>query len=157
MPGIAHDLETATNSTDFVNRIVAKSSAMGEGSASDFSAALDGGVCQWCIATNALEDIDDVFPVMFTANIDPADIPLEWDETTGKEWIPLKAAKAQEGEWVVIVRMGGASQVLRRKYLTASVFYGAPTGRISGTVTYLTPDGRVTLGSRKKERERCWH
>ena len=154
MPGISHDLESATNSTDFVNRLVAKSSATGEGSASDFSEALVGGVCQWCIAVNALEDIDDVFPVMFTANIDPADIPLEWDETSGKERIPLKAFKTLEGEWAVIVRKGGASQVLRRKYLTASVFYGAPTGRISGTVTYLTPDGRVTLGSRKTERTR---
>ena len=154
MPVISHDLESATNSTDFVNRLVAKSSATGEGSASDFSEALVGGVCQWCIAANALEDIDDVFPVMFTANIDPADIPLEWDETSGKERIPLKAFKTLEGEWAVIVRKGGASQVLRRKYLTASVFYGAPTGRISGTVTYLTPDGRVTLGSRKTERTR---
>ena len=157
MPGISHDLEVATNSTDFVNRLVAKSSAKGEGSALDFSTAFVGGVCQWCIAANALEDFDDVFPVMFTANIDPADIPLEWDETSGKERIPLKAFKTLEGGWAVIVRKGGASQVCRDKYLTTSAFYGAPTGRISGTVTYLTPEGRVTLGSRKKERERCWH
>ena len=155
-PETWHENGDAANSTDFVKRLL-KAEAARSGDPADTTAAslalaasLLNGECEWCIAVDVPEDADDAIPVMFSANLDPADIPLQWDYASGQVQLPLNGRKLSKcGNMVVVIRKGGSAQVIKPKYLTPRIFYNAPTGRVSRSVTYLTPDGRAALGSRR--------
>ena len=146
-PNAREELARAKNSTDFVNRLIAADVAAGRKSDRLLMSALVDGVCQWCIAVDVSENVADGFPVVFSANIDPSDLPTEWDEEIGNKNIPCNVANAQDdNDWVFVAYKGVAAIYLKRKYLTARKFYNMPTGRIDRTVFYLTPDGRKALG-----------
>ena len=155
-PETWHENGDAANSTDFVKRFMKEETAR-SGDAADATAdslalvaSLLNGECEWCIAVDVPEDADDAIPVMFSANLDPADIPLQWDYASGQVQLPLNGRKLSKcGNMVVVIRKGGSAQVIKPKYLTPRIFYNAPTGRVSRSVTYLTPDGRAALGSRR--------
>lgn len=155
-PETWHENGAAANSTDFVKRFMKEKTAR-IGDAADTTAAslalaasLLNGECEWCIAVDVPEDADDALPVMFSANLDPADIPLEWDYASGQVQLPLNGRKLSKyGNMVVVIRKGGSAQVIKPKYRTPRIFYNAPTGRVSRSVIYLTPDGRAALGSRR--------
>ena len=72
----------------------------------------------------------DTFPVMITANVDPAELPREWDGETDKDKLlelePLEGAEPLRfgNRAIVVVRKGGAAQVIKRKYMKLRTIFG---------------------------------
>ena len=146
-PNAKEELVRAKSSTDFVNRLIAADVAAGRKPDGLLTSALVDGVCQWCFAVDVSENVADGIPVVFSANIDLADLPTEWDEKSGSRWIPANGRKRTDcDDYCFIMHKEGAAQYQKRKYLTVRNFYNMPTGRIDRTVFYLTPHGKKALG-----------
>ena len=91
--------------------------------------------------------MDDDVPVVFPADIDPANLPTEWDEKGGGKEIPSEGQKMENCEdLALVVCKGGNATYRSRKSLIPRNFYNMPTGRINRAVFYLTPHGKKALG-----------
>ena len=102
----------------------------------------------WSFAVNVPSDAPDTFPVMITANVDPAELPREWDGETDKDkLLELKPLEGVEplrfgNRAIVVVRKGGAAQVIKRKYMKLGTIFGDKPFRLGKDTYYLTPVGR---------------
>ncbi len=104
----------------------------------------------WCIAANIRDGIFDDLPVLISANFNPAFLLREYD---GKDNTPLPigpesgAAKSMfNDEAIVVVRKGGAAEVIKKKYLTYDVLYKRTAFDLtdfSPPLKYFTPTGVV--------------
>lgn len=102
----------------------------------------------WSFAVNVPPGAPDTFPVMITANVDPAELPREWDGKTDKDkLLELKPLEGVEplrfgDKAIVIVRKGGAAQVIKRKYMKLKTIFGDKPFKLGKDTYYLTPVGR---------------
>ena len=103
---------------------------------------------EWSFAVNVPPDAPDTFPVMITANVDPAELPSEWDGETDKDkLLELKPLEGVEplrfgNRAIVVVRKGGASQVVKRKSMTLGTIFGDKPFKFGKDTYFLTPVGR---------------
>ena len=87
----------------------------------------DGGFCDWIVAANVQDEFDDVIPVLISANVDPSvlktsfdghdNTPIPFGSEVGRTKLPWC------DQFVIVVRKGGATEVLKRKYFTYSNLY----------------------------------
>ena len=102
----------------------------------------------WAFAVNVPPDAPDTFPVMITANVDPAELPREWDGETDKDkLLELKPLEGVEplrfgNRAIVVVRKGGAAQVIKRKYMKLRTIFGGKPFKLGKDTYFLTPVGR---------------
>lgn len=133
------DPRSCSNSVEFVERLCARFD--GE---KDFVRA--GG--QWSFALNVPSEVSDSFPVMLSANVDPSQLPREWDGVTDKNrHLELKRIDGSEpmdfdDKFLVVVRKGGAVQTLKRKHATRRLVLGDTPYRFGKDTCFLTPAGK---------------
>ena len=104
----------------------------------------------WCIAVNP--PADDSFPLLFTCNIDPRELlsQTEVDRsltlTCPKTWggTSLRICK----KMAVIVRAGGAAQIVRNIYLSPNRIFPDGIPKPGPDTYFLTPTGRVDFVER---------
>ena len=103
---------------------------------------------EWSFAVNMPEQTPNSFPVMITANVDPAGLPREWDGVTDKdELLKLKPLEGAEplgfgNRAVVIVRNDGKAEVIRCEYMTLGAIFGNEPFKLGKDTYYLTPVGK---------------
>lgn len=104
---------------------------------------------KWSMIVDLPDDAPDYLPVMISANFDPSVLPREWDGVTDMDKpLPLRpVAGAPElkfgDKYVVIVRRGGATQVIKKKYLSLGVLFNRQSYKLGENVRILTPVGEV--------------
>ena len=130
---------SCSNSVEFVERLCAK---------------FDGGEHlihaggQWSFAINVPSEVSDSFPVMMSANVDPAQLPRAWDGVTDKDvHLELKRIDGSvpmdyDDKFMVVVRKGGSVQILKRKYATRRLVLGDTPYRLGKDTCFLTPAGK---------------
>ena len=103
---------------------------------------------EWSFAVNVPSDAPDSFPIMISANVDPSGLPREWDGVTDKDTLlelkPLEGVEPLRfgDKAIVVVRKGGAAQVIRRKYMARKIIFGGMPFKFGKDTYYLTPVGR---------------
>lgn len=103
---------------------------------------------EWSFAVNVPPDAPDMFPIMISANVDPSGLPREWDGVTDKDTLlelkPLEGVEPLRfgDKAIVIVRKGGAAQVIKRKYMKLKTIFGDKPFKLGKDTYYLTPVGR---------------
>lgn len=103
----------------------------------------------WSMIVDLPDDTPDCLPVMISANFDPSVLPREWDGVTDRDKpLPLRpvvgAPELKFGDkYVVIVRRGGATQVIKKKYLKLGVLFSRQPYKLGEKVRILTPVGEV--------------
>lgn len=133
------DPNAFSNSTDFIQ-------ALGAGYG-DVVQNLGRYTNIWCVVVNPPDD--DMFPVLFTANMNPSDL---FHEEDGHRGISLTCPKKWGGECfdfcekaVVVTRKGGSTQIIKSKYYGGTISFPEER-RAQLEATYiLTPTGRVSL------------
>ena len=131
------DVAACTNAGEFVERLCAR---WGGGTAA--------GRNEWSFAVNLPEDAPDDFPVMISANVDPSGLPRKWDgqfEPAAHDWLkPLAGAPPSRlGNFaMVVVRKGGAAQVIKRKYMIPKCVFNGTPYELGPDTYFLTPVGR---------------
>lgn len=134
------DVAACTNAGEFVERLCAR---WGGGTAA--------GRNEWSFAVNLPEDAPDDFPVMISANVDPSGLPRKWDgqfEPAAHDWLkPLAGAPPSRlGNFaMVVVRKGGAAQVIKRKYMIPKCVFSRTPYELGPDTYFLTPVGRRNL------------
>ena len=104
---------------------------------------------KWSMIVDLPDDAPDYLPVMISANFDPSVLPREWDGVTDKDKpLPLRpvagAPELKYGDkYIVIVRRGGATQVIKKKYLKLGVLFNRQPYKLGEKVRILTPVGEV--------------
>lgn len=88
----------------------------------------DSGPCDWIVAANVKDEYSDVIPVLISANVDPKALktsfsgndntPIPFGSQVGRTKLPWCDA------FVVVIRKGGAAQVIDAKNFTYSMLYG---------------------------------
>lgn len=83
--------------------------------------------CDWIVAANIKDEFADVIPVLISANVDPSvlktsfngfdDTPIPFGSKVGRTKLPWC------DKFVIVVRKGGATQVIKAKYFTYSNLY----------------------------------
>ena len=106
----------------------------------------------WCIAANLNDGMPDFMPVLISANFNPALLLRKWDgRTDGEKPLPVGPAsgapKSMFGDQaIVVVRKGGAVEVIKAKSLTYDVLYKKQAFDLTNMkppFKYLTPTGVV--------------
>ena len=103
----------------------------------------------WSVIVDLPDDAPDYLPVMISANFDPSVLPREWDGVTDMDKpLPLRPVDgAQElkdaDKYIVVVRRGGAAQVIKKKYLKLGVLFNRQPYKLGEKVRILTPVGEV--------------
>jgi len=145
------DPTSCSNSVDYVSRLVAR---FDEGIFGDRPPAP-----VWQIAVNVAEDADlpELVPVMVTANFDASQIPRTWSGTDDSGQTPLalhrtKVSGVQDGhpdlasvladKAAVVVRKGGAAQIVKAKFLRPRLVFGTEPWSLPAGMYWLTPTGR---------------
>jgi len=106
------------------------------------------GGLDWCVAANVSDETDDCVPVLVSANFNPAYLLAMWDgRTDATKRLPIGpssgAAKSLFGDQaIVIVRKGGAAQVIQARFLTYKTLYDGRSF-VAPSLEYLTPTGVV--------------
>ena len=87
----------------------------------------DDGFCDWIVAANVLDELEDSVPVLISANVDPATLkasydgddntPIPFGSKVGRKVFPWGDAA------VVVVRKGGGAQVIKAKHFNYNVLY----------------------------------
>lgn len=103
----------------------------------------------WCVAANVTDEMEDVVPVLVSANFNPGLLLAKWDGVTdSRRVLPIGpasgAAKSMfDDKAIIVVRKGGAAQVIKAKHLTyASLYQRSFDATQSKTpLVYLTPTG----------------
>lgn len=104
---------------------------------------------KWSMIVDLPDDAPDYLPVMISANFDPSVLPREWDGVTDMDKpLPLRpvagAPELKYGDkYIVIVRRGGATQVIKKKYLKLGVIFNRQPYKLGEKVRILTPVGEV--------------
>ena len=130
-----------TNSTDFIMAL----SRPIEGVSSNLGRYTN----IWCVVVNPPDD--DMFPVLFTANMNPSDL---FQKEGGHRCISLTCPKKWGGECfdfcekaAVVIRKGGAVQIVKGKYYGGMIPFPEER-RAQLEATYiLTPTGRVSFAA----------
>ena len=113
---------------------------------------------EWCVVANVTDDMPDCIPVLISANFNPELLLSKWDgnsdSTTPLPIGPEHGATKSlfDDKVIIVVRKGGASQVIKAKYLTYKNLYGDQTFDLTNAktpVVYLTPKGIAQPGARK--------
>ena len=135
------DPSAYTNSTDFIMawRNISK----------DIVSDLGRYTNIWCVVVNPPDD--DMFPVLFTANINPSDL---FHDGGDSRCISLTCPKKWGGECfdfceksAVVIRKGGATHIIKGKYTGGALPFPAEK-RAQLEATYiLTPTGRVSFAA----------
>ena len=135
------DPNAFSNSTDFIQ-------ALGSGYG-DVVQNLGRYTNIWCVVVNPPDD--DMFPVLFTANMNPSDL---FHEEGGHRCISLTCPKKWGGECfgfcekaAVVILKGGATQIVKGKHYGGTIsFPGERRAQLEATYI-LTPTGRVSLAA----------
>ena len=136
------DASVCTNTVDLVERLSVLYGTAEEELPDRVSA-------EWSIAVNLPDDAPDTFPLMISANVDPSQLPREWDGETDKskrfEPRPIEGVEPLSlgRRYVVIVRKGGEPQVIRRKYMTFGTIFGDKPYKLGEDTYFLTPVGKI--------------
>ena len=138
------DPDAFSNSTDFIQALGAE-----YGDAVQNLQNLGRYTNIWCVVVNPPDD--DMFPVLFTANMNPSDL---FHEEDGHRGISLTCPKKWGGECfdfcekaVVVTRKGGGTQIIKSKYYGGTIPFPEER-RAQLEATYiLTPTGRVSLAA----------
>ena len=100
----------------------------------------------WCVVVNPPDD--DRFPVLFTANVNPADV-LGGTNNLGHK--VLTCPKQWGGEcfgvcekMACVAFKGGATQIVRSKYIHSLAYPREKSAQL-GAIHVLTPTGRVSI------------
>ena len=138
------DPSSCSNSTQFIEALLGKNETDGVKHAN-----------AWSIAINPPDD-DDSFPIMISSNIDVAELLCPSD---ARNPIELTCPKKWGGdrfngwrEFVVIVRKGGASQIIKAKYATPYLIFNGRMPKLDPNTYFLTPAGRVDFSGHSKPR-----
>ncbi len=102
----------------------------------------------WTIAANVADEMEDVVPVLFTRNVSKDQ--LKTDEYDGQSTTEVKVGKANGASYDtpfsnkawVLVRKGGAAQVIKAKYSRLNVIYNRQSFKIpesDNQFQYLEP------------------
>ena len=108
----------------------------------------------WSIAINPPGD-DDSFPIVISSNIDVAELLCPNNE---RDTIKLTCPKKLGGDcfngwrkFIVIVRKGGASQIIQPKYApTPHLIFNGRIPKPGPNTYFLTPTGRVDFAGQSK-------
>ena len=109
---------------------------------------------EWSFAVNLPEWTPNSFPVMITANVDPAELPREWDGKTDKDkQLKLKPIEGTEplsfgNRAVVVVRNDGRVEVVKRRRLTLGTIFGNEPFKLGEDTYFLTPVGKRNAGGK---------
>ena len=135
------ELCSCSNSVEFAEKVSA-------GLDEDGKVLLFRAAREWSFAVNVPPDAPDTFPIMISANVDPSGLPREWDGVTDKDTLlelkPLEGVEPLRfgDKAIVIVRKGGAAQVIKRKYMKLKTIFGDKPFKLGKDTYYLTPVGR---------------
>lgn len=122
------------NSTDYFRTLFDTASMGKDGWApyvvvdiSTLKLSRDSDFCDWIVAANIQDEFDDVIPVLISANVDPSvlktsfngydDTPIPFGSQVGRTKLPWC------DDFVIVVRKGGAAEVIKRRYFTYSMLY----------------------------------
>lgn len=105
--------------------------------AGKFSGSFKASQLAWSIAANVADEMDDVVPVLVSSNFDPSQLLGKWDGVADAE----RLLKTTDGAPLVIVRKGGATEVIKPRYCTYSTIYKRKAFETPRTFAYLTPEG----------------
>lgn len=132
------DSAACTNSTDFIMAL----SRPIEGIAPNLGRYTN----IWCVVVNPPDD--DMFPVLFTANMNPSEL---FHEEGGRRCISLTCPKKWGGECfgfcekaAVVTRKGGATQIVKGKYVNWVAYANKQLAQCDA-IHVLTPTGRVSV------------
>ena len=105
---------------------------------------------EWCVLANITDEMPDCLPVLISANFNPELLLTRWDGTSDSTTpLPIGpahgAAKSpSDDKAIIVIRKGGASQIIKEKYLTYKTLYGDQPFDLTNAKTpivYLTPKG----------------
>lgn len=106
----------------------------------------------WCFVISVPDEVNDNFPIMFTANINPDLLPAAWDGVTDSDkTIPTRKTSSKffppllNDKAVIIIRKSGAIQVVKTSNLTLKSIYNKSPFSLGEEVEYLTPTGRIKI------------
>ncbi len=140
--GVWIDPSSYSNSTQFIEALLGRNGTDGVKHANI-----------WSIAINPPGD-DDSFPVMISSNIDVAELLCPSD---ARNPIELTCQKKWGGgsfngwrKFAVIVRKGGASQIINAKYATPYLIFNGRMPKLGPNTYFLTPTGRVDFSGHYK-------
>lgn len=112
--------------------------------------AFDKEGCLWNVALHVDADSDADFPVLISANLNPAALvkgscPIELGPQAGASRSLL------DDRAVVVVRMGGHAQVIKKDRLSVFSVFPIEKDKLPRNIEYLTPIGicRVSIGGVK--------
>ena len=112
----------------------------------------------WCVAANVTAEMPDCIPVLISANFNPKLLPSKWDGISDDSVrLPIGPASGAaksllDDKAIVVVRKGGAAQVIKAKDLTYETLYGGQAFDLTDAktpVVYLTPKGIARPATRK--------
>ena len=144
------DVTKCTNTLELVEKL-RNCIALSEMEEVDVSDA-DRAARQFSIAVNLPDDVPDTFPLMISVNLDPAQLPREWDGKTDRnkrlDLLPIEGAEPLVfgKEDVVIVRKGGAGHIVKSKFLTLGTIFGNAPYKLGEDTYFLTPVGKRKAG-----------
>ena len=105
----------------------------------------------WCIAVNPPKE--DLFPMIFTCNIDPREL---LSRTEGDRDLTLTCPKACGvssfnfcEKMALIIRVCGAAQIVRNKYSSPNHIFSGDIPKPNPDTYFLTPTGRVDFVERQ--------
>ncbi len=113
---------------------------------------------EWCVVANVTDEMPDCIPVLISANFNPELLPSKWDgisdSTTPLPIGPAHGAAKSlfDDKMIIVVRKGGACQVIKEKYLTYKNLFGGQAFDLTNAetpVVYLTPKGIAQPATRK--------
>ena len=105
---------------------------------------------EWTVVVNPPEGVD-VFPSLFTANIDVTIFPEVWDGdgADGDERLDLRPRILVDSDKIaLVVRSGGVAQILKGKYARRKSLFGPCPWKLTQQTYFLTPTGKVRHGDR---------
>lgn len=84
--------------------------------------------CDWIVAANVKDEFDDVIPVLISANVDPSVLKTSFDGHDNTP-IPFGSKVGRKNlpwcdDFVIVIRKGGAAEIIKRRYFTYSTLYG---------------------------------
>lgn len=132
---------SCSNSVDFLEKIFHSFDDNGL-----YTANGDIRLGHWNIAIDMPQDCDTLFPVLISANFDPAFLGGHFADG---EILPVgRGLNAQEiplkSKGIVVVRKSGVSHVIKANRCTRKVIFETSIAS-NRHVTYLTPRGKVTI------------
>ena len=145
------DSATCSNSVEFIEKLLAQHRP------DEKSEWIRQERRQWSVAVNVPESATN-FPVFVSANLDPSQFSRAWDGVTGADR-KLELAQLPGADElrigkkaVVIVRKGGASNVLKAKYCKLKHVFNGPY-ELGEDTYFLTPAGKVWPKGAKRSQD----